>query len=139
MVKDSLTLVPCEEKYWEFIRELRNDVEIQKGFVEKVNISKEDQVKYMSKYNINYFVCLLGDRPVGYIGEIGGDIRLATDKGFQGLGIGKFMVKELISLRPNAYAKVKHDNIPSKRVFIGCNFEFWKIDDNFVYYKPPQE
>ena len=44
MVKE-YKLVQNEPKYWEFIRIVRNDPEMQKGFVEIVNITTEQQIE----------------------------------------------------------------------------------------------
>ena len=44
-----LKLVKNEEKYFEFIRQLRNDEENQKGFLEKSLITSEQQINYMLK------------------------------------------------------------------------------------------
>ena len=130
-----MELIENEEKYWEFIRKVRNDPEIQTGFVEKVEISTEQQAKYMGKYNDNYYICLFEGSPIGFIGEIEDDIRVAVVKEFQKKGVGKFMVNEFMKLRPNSYAKMKHDNIGSKNLFESCGFTYVDKDENFYYYE----
>jgi hypothetical protein len=132
---DEYRLVQNEPGYWEFIRLVRNDPEIQKGFVEVVQITEEQQRNYMEKYNDNYFICLKGDEPVGYIGEIENDIRVAVIMKEQRKGVGKFMVREFMKLRPDSYAKMKHDNVASKRLFESCDFNFVDENDKFKYYK----
>ena len=74
-----LKLVKNEEKYFEFIRNLRNNKENQKGFLEQVSITKEQQKNYMSKYGDDYYICLKENIPVGYIGVVDNDIRVCTD------------------------------------------------------------
>ena len=45
-----MELVDCIEKYWEFIRILRNDKRVLDGFIESTYITKEMQLSYMKKY-----------------------------------------------------------------------------------------
>lgn len=136
MVIKNLNLVENKAEYWEFIREVRNNPIIQKGFVELVEITIEQQVNYMKKYSDKYWVCLNWDlQPIGYIGEIDDDIRLAVIEEAQRNGVAMFMVNELINLRPNSYAKMKYDNIASKNLFEKAGFIYVKKDDNFYYYE----
>ena len=131
-----MKLVPNEPKYWEFIRSLRSNPIIQTGFVDQVQISYEQQKDYMKKYNDNYYICINAfNSPIGFIGEIDDDIRIAVVLEAQRSGVGKFMVIELMKLRPDSYAKVKYDNIASKKLFECCGFTFVKKDDNFLYYE----
>ncbi len=48
------------------------------------------------------------DNPIGYIGVIDNDIRVATHPDHQGKGVGSFMVNEIMKIHPNAFAKVKN-------------------------------
>jgi hypothetical protein len=45
------------------------------------------------------------------------------------------MINECVKIWPTAYAKVKHGNIASDKLFISCGFEVSDRDDNFTYYK----
>ena len=131
-----MKLVQNEPKYWDFIRRVRNDPEIQTGFVEQVNITPEQQAKYMTKYGDGYFICLSEkEKPIGFIGEVEDDIRVAVIQDFQRMGVGKFMVNEFMKLRPDSYAKMQHDNIASKKLFESSGFTYVKMDDNFYYYE----
>ena len=134
-----MRLVKNEKKYWDFIRELRNDQEVQKGFVEQVNISEKQQEAYMEKHNDDYYVCLLKGFPVGYIGDVVLDIRLAVVPELQGRGIGKFMLNEYMKLVPNAIGKVKLDNDASNALFISCGFDRVAKSNEFNYYKKPHD
>ena len=67
-------LVNCIEKYWDFVRVLRNT---NIGFVEQVNITSEQQNKYMAKHSDNYKICLVNNVPAGFIGIVDNDIRFA--------------------------------------------------------------
>ena len=139
----SLKLVQCTEEYWEFVRILRTDPRNIDGFIEHNDITVEDQKKYMEKYWKNYWICIDDTGPLGYIGEINGDIRVCADHDVKGQGISKFMVKELLKLRPNVYAKVKIENIPSQKLFESVGFKLveivdykGKLNESFKYYKP---
>ena len=50
----NLKLIPNKKNYWEFIRLLRADKRVQSGFIQNtLKITKEQQEKYMEKYNDN--------------------------------------------------------------------------------------
>lgn len=112
-----------ESCYYDFIRELRNHPEVQGGFIEWVEITPEQQSDYMSKYADHYCVCLVDGKPAGYIGEIEGDLRVATHPSFQGKGVGNFMVREFCKNRPGCFAKVKVENTASLKLFRKAGFE----------------
>jgi len=118
----NLKLVNCEEKYWDFIRTLRMNKNVVDGFVTNVFISVEDQKKYMSKYNNNYYIAILDEQPVGFVGVIDDDIRICTHPDFQKKGIGKFMLKSISKLIPTAFGKIKINNKASKKLFESCGF-----------------
>jgi len=133
---ENLKLVQNEPRYWEFIRIVRNDPEMQKGFVEIVNITTEQQINYMNKYGSSYFICLNeNNEPIGFIGEVNDDIRVAVIPEYQKRGVGKFMVGEFMKLKPNSYAKMKFDNTASKKLFESCGFIYISKDDKFYYYQ----
>jgi RimJ/RimL family protein N-acetyltransferase len=114
--------VKNEQKYYDFIRLLRN-ANHNGGFVEGCNITESQQEKYMETYKENYFLCLLNNKPVGFAGQIEGDIRVAVSPDHFGQGIGKFLINELMKLYPTAYAKIKIDNPQSMSVFTKCGFK----------------
>lgn len=129
--KSVLKLVPCTKEYWEYIRTLRNDEKVQKGFIETTQITPEMQEKYMNKYSECYRIALIevhvGDSlskiPVGFVGVIENDIRVCTHPDFQGNGYGKFMINECMKIWPNAFAKIKIDNKASLKLFKSCGFK----------------
>ncbi len=114
--------VKNEKKYFDFIRKLRN-ANHNDGFTEQVNITEEQQSKYMEKYESNYFICLDGNDPVGFIGQINGDIRVATLPEYFGKGVGLFLVNNLMEVCPDSFAKVKVDNVASYNLFKKAGFE----------------
>tara|TARA_R110001583_G_scaffold80217_3_gene215685 strand:+ start:259 stop:642 length:384 start_codon:yes stop_codon:yes gene_type:complete len=116
-------LIENEEKYWEFIRELRNMDGVRQGFVQQDIISKKSHEQYMKKNSEFFWICIDKGHPIGYIGIIDLDIRIATHPNYQGKGIASFMLKEVMKSNPDAIAKVKIDNRASLRLFEKCGFK----------------
>jgi len=117
-----MELTNCTHIYWEFIRALRNDKRTQSGFIQKEYITKEAQEIYMKLNASNYKIALLNGSPVGYVGVIDNDIRVCTHPDYQGKGVGKFMIKEIIKIWPNSKAKIKINNFNSIKLFEACGF-----------------
>jgi len=118
-----MKLIKNKSIYWDFIRDLRNHPEVKKGFVNQEHISKKQHYMFMERHGLKYYICLVDEKPAGYIGVIDGDIRVATHPEFQGMGIGKFMVNELVKLHPYSFAKVKLQNEASIKLFEACGFK----------------
>ena len=89
----------------------------------------------MSKHSQDYWICLNGEIPVGFIGVVENDIRLAVEPSYKNKGVGTFMVGEISKIDKNATAKVLLDNTPSQKTFEKNNFQIYKVDNNFKYYK----
>lgn len=119
----SLILVECSNEYWEYVRLLRLNPKVIDGFIQKVNITKDEQIDYMKKYASCYRVALLNSQPCGYVGVIENDIRVCTDPEYQGRGIGKFMISEVKKIWPNAIAKIKVSNSASLKLFEACGYK----------------
>jgi ribosomal protein S18 acetylase RimI-like enzyme len=131
-----MKLIKNDEKYYEFIRTLRIHEDNISGFINQSQISKEDQINYMSEYKNNYYICINEfDQPLGWIGQVDNDIRLCVEPTFKNMGVGTFMLGELYKLYPNANGKVLKNNIVSNKLFIKCGFTLYKEDNNFKYYK----
>lgn len=122
-------IVPCTPEYWEFVRELRNDERVADGFIEQVHITPEQQQAYMAKYSSNYFIAVVDNIPVGYVGSIDRDIRICTSPDFQGTGVGKVMLNFIMEKFPYSYGKVKLHNKASRQLFESCGFK-----ETFVIY-----
>lgn len=118
-----MVLVKNNYIYWEFIRNLRNLDGVREGFIEQDIIDPKDHQEYMKKYSDCFYICLIDEIPAGYVGVIQNDIRVATHPNFQGQGVGKFMINQIMNLNPTAYAKVKIDNQASLKLFKSCGFE----------------
>ena len=116
-----LELIRCERKYWDFVLELRNS--LREGFIEQEIIKVKDHYKYMQSHYQDYYIALEDGEAVGWVGEINKDIRVATHPNHQKKGIAKFMINELMEIRPNSFAKVKLDNEASIRLFESCGFK----------------
>lgn len=118
-----MKLVDCDPIYWEFVRILRNDPKVSDGFIQTNFITPQQQIDYMNNHSMFYRICLLDGVPVGYIGVIDNDIRVCTHPEFQKKGVAEFMVNELMKSYPGAFAKIKVDNIASRRLFEKCGFK----------------
>lgn len=77
----------------------------------------------MKKYSDCFYICLHNGQPMGYIGVIEEDIRVATHPDCQGKGAASFMVKEIKKLYPTSVAKVKTENKASLGLFKKCGFK----------------
>ena len=119
---NKITLVECDEKYWEFVRKLRMNDEVIDGFIKTDFISKDQQSRYMNKYSNNYRIALIDEIPVGFVGVIENDIRVCTHPEHQRKGVGKFMINECLKIWPDAFAKIKIDNKSSLKLFESCGF-----------------
>jgi ribosomal protein S18 acetylase RimI-like enzyme len=117
-----LSLAPLTESTFEFIRNLRNDPLNSEAFVNNDYISRENHQKYMKKYLDKYFICYQDDTPVGFIGVVDNDIRLAVAHEYRNQGIGKFMVLEVLKIFPGASAKIKIGNLASIALFKSIGF-----------------
>jgi RimJ/RimL family protein N-acetyltransferase len=134
-----MELVECAEQYWEFVRKLRMDGRVIDGFLETTPITEQQQIKYMTDNSQYYRIALVNGQPAGYVGVLNDDIRVCTHPDFWGMGVGKFMIKSAMAIWPTAYAKVKHGNTASDKLFVACGFEESGTDDKFTYYKKKEK
>ena len=118
-----MQFVKNERKYWEFIRQLRNDERVKQGFIQQEVIDEEQHETYMSKYGDKFYLCLIEDQPAGYVGVIEDDIRVATHPDYQKMGVGLFMIKQVNKAFPGAVAKVKLENEASIKLFEKAGFK----------------
>lgn len=121
--KLSLKLVKNSPKYYEFIRNLRNNPKVKKYFIQQNHITKKQQEIYMKKHQNDYFICLYNNSPAGYVGVIKGDIRIAVHPNFQKRGIGLFLIKNIQRRYKNLEAKIKIDNFISIKLFKKAGFK----------------
>lgn len=116
----------------EFIRHLRNDPLNASAFVNNIFISSENHAQYMAEHMHEYFVCTENGTPVGFIGVVENDIRLAVAHRFRNRGVAKFMVTEILKVYPGAIAKVKVKNEASIALFESLGF----VKTYHLYEKP---
>jgi len=130
--KEKLQFIPNNERYYEFIRELRSHPDLVSGFVQQGKITSEQQKEYMKKHGHEYYICLYDKEPVGFIGSVNKDIRLAVKKEFQRMGIASFMLSEISKIISDYEVKVKSDNIKSLGFFEKNGFmrKYTEIVDN---------
>jgi GNAT superfamily N-acetyltransferase len=122
-----MDLIPITEKYYEFVRFLRTHPDNKGGFLEDASITEGQQKEYMKKHGENYFVALLYDEPVGYVGVIDNDIRICTHPMHHGKGVGKFMLSEIVKLYPQATGRILKDNVASRKLFDFCKVPYQVI------------
>lgn len=129
-----MELINCNKEYWEFVRILRTHPDNKNWFFTQTDITPEQQINYMEKNSNKYKICLLNDKPVGYIGIINdNEITYCVDSEFKGKGIGTFMVTEFMKEYDNLTAFVFPQNIPSSKVFEKLGWEkqiFYKMSKN---------
>lgn len=117
-----MRLVPCTPAYWEFVRTLRTDPRTSHGFIQQVEITTEQQEKYMAGHWHEYFIALVNNEPAGFVGNVDDDIRVCTHPDFQRRGVGAFMIQELSKISPSGIAKIKIENEASKALFLASGF-----------------
>ena len=111
-------MVSADESYFSFVRELRNNPITNIAFINRDLISEESHLDYMKKNSMFYKICLLDGVPVGYIGVIEKDIRIAVHNDYLQLGIGTFMLNEITKdASDNLSAKIKIENMASIKLF----------------------
>jgi RimJ/RimL family protein N-acetyltransferase len=116
-------LVNCSVDYWDFVRILRNDPRNAHGFIKPGDVTQEQQTAYMMDHHQDYKICLSGTTPVGFVGDVDGDIRVCVDHDHKNKGIATFMVKDYVKQRQGLFAKVKIDNEASLNLFLKCGFK----------------
>ena len=79
---------------------LRTDPRMLDGFIQRAEITPEQQRKYMQAHWQEYFVALVNGQPAAFVGSVDGDIRVCTHPDYQSLGVGTFMVTELMRRFP---------------------------------------
>ena len=76
----------------------------------------------MESQGDNFYLCLADGIFAGFIRVCDDDIGVCTHPDFQRMGVGKFMVNEIMQLYPDAVAKIKLENKASIKLFESCGF-----------------
>ncbi|MFM7468501.1 MAG: N-acetyltransferase family protein [Vampirovibrionales bacterium] len=111
----------------EFIRKLRN--QLKASFVHQEDITPEQQTAYMATHRASYWVCWMDRIPVGFIGIVAHDLRLAVSPDHQRMGVAAHMLQEVLPLFPEAEVKVKPENLASLAFFQRQGFQPCGTDD----------
>tara|TARA_Y100000588_G_C14164690_1_gene886388 strand:- start:1081 stop:1482 length:402 start_codon:yes stop_codon:yes gene_type:complete len=126
-----LKLVNCNISYWNFVRKIRNE---NQGFITYAKISIYTQILYMFKHAKNYKICIDGEQPVGFIGNVNNDLRFAVHKNFRRKGIGKYMLSNFNTCQ-ETIGKVNIENIGSRKLFEACGWKENNKIGQFIFYK----
>ena len=109
-MSDGISIDCCWSEHWEFVRNLRNHPEVKKGFINQENIDWLTHKRYMVDHSKNYWVLLKNGNPIGFVGSVDGDIRIAIIPEESGNGYGKILINHVMEQRPLSQAKVKLEN-----------------------------
>lgn len=123
-----MVVVGENKTYREFVRKLRNDKRLKKSWVNHTNITKEQQKEYMDKYGNQYFIFINGEKPIGFIGIVDEDLRLAVLPEYQNAGVGQYMLDFIISSEKKFKVRVRKDNIDSQKFFERNKIKFELVD-----------
>jgi hypothetical protein len=118
-----LMLVPITVEFFEFVRRLRTDSRDVNSYIENAEITVQNQIEYMNQHMQDYFICLNQNVPIGFVGVVQNDIRLAVVHEFRNRGVATFMVNEISRLYPDAHAKIKTSNVASIALFESAGFK----------------
>lgn len=122
---------------WEFIRWLRNLT--KDNFIHQHEITKQEHQDFMMKNYQNYYVALINPAdwtPIGFVGDVGGDIRFAVHPDYQGKKVGTKLLQFIKEKYPFSIGKVKKDNISSNKAFEKAKFVLYYETENFNYWVP---
>ena len=119
------------DEYREFIRQLRMNPQLSKSFVVSGFISKPEQHEYMEKHGLDYWVCLdKEDKPMGFVGVVHNDLRIAVDPKYRNKGVGSFMLKFILgrSRYKDMKIKVRKTNKDGQVFFTKHKLPFTLVD-----------
>ena len=119
----NLKLVEVLPEHYQFIRELRFHPDNIDGFVNQNEVSEKQQEEYMKRYSSFYKVCLMDEIPVGFVGVVENDIRVAVKPEYKKRGIAKYMIENTMISYPDSKAKIKVNNTSSIKLFESCGFK----------------
>lgn len=126
-----IEIVDNDVKWWSHIASLRSIREVQKGFIQRLYdwIPFQQQANHMGQHGENYIVAASGDQFLGYARCIDGDIGICVYPELQKRGIASMLLEELLKRYPDAHARVKVDNEPSKKLFEKFGFTVTDVVD----------
>jgi ribosomal protein S18 acetylase RimI-like enzyme len=107
----------------EYVRYLRNCPDFKSSFIQQEDITEQQQIEYMSTHGEDYWVCYDKWQPVGFIGVVDSDLRLAVHPEYQKYEYGTFMINEMKKMY-NFTVKVRKDNHISQKFFTKLNIDY---------------
>lgn len=116
-------IVLCNHKYWEFVRQLRNNSDVKSGFLNQEYITERAHTTYMSDNWLDFWIYLENGEPIAYYGVVDDDIRFCVHPDHQGKGVGTDMLNHCKEHYPNAEAIVLKGNEASARAFEKAGFK----------------
>lgn len=122
---------------WEFIRWLRNLT--KDNFIHQHEITKQEHQDFMMKNYQNYYVALINPAdwtPIGFVGDVDGDIRFAVHPDYQGKKVGTKLLQFIKEKYPNSYGKVKKDNIASRKAFLSAGYLEAVENEKYILFAP---
>lgn len=125
-------------EYWEFIRYVRNST--KQGFITQEYIDEDTHYTFMAKHWRSYYILLadygrgLDKGKLGFIGIVNDDIRFGLLPSAQGHGLGTEMLRFIKEKYPNAYGRVKVDNIASNKAFEKAGYLKFEREDFHYFY-----
>lgn len=115
-----------KQHHYEAIRILRN--QHKDSFLSDQEIDSETHEKFMNHHAATYRVAInLEGTVVGFIGHVGGDVRLATRKDTMRSGVASFLWERFKLEFEGLTVKVKRDNKRSMAFFENMG---WKVDSS---------
>jgi GNAT superfamily N-acetyltransferase len=85
---------------------------------------------FMTHNADDYFICVNADRtPVGFVGVVCNDIRIAVHPDHQGRGYARYMLETIKVVYPEAHAKIFVKNIASRKLFESVGIPITLIPD----------
>jgi spore coat polysaccharide biosynthesis protein SpsF len=139
------------EKDCDLLFDWANDNYVRKNSFNSNKITYEDHIKwFQKKLELDNCIIYIGEENNNTIGQIRLDINNNTgiinysiDKHYRGEGYGTKMLQELERTleRENLVeinkliGKVKHNNIPSQRVFEKCKYKVMDSEEYLIYSK----
>lgn len=124
-----LEIKEANSKYWQFIRELRTHPLLKEGFISQGDITPSDQIAYMKKYHKSYWVAIIENTPIGFVGVVDNDIRVAILPDYQKRGYAKQLIEFVNKKYPDAIARVKVENLASLKLFQSAKFKIKGIEE----------
>jgi hypothetical protein len=95
LMSGKISIDSCWPEHWEFVRNLRNHPISKKGFISQEDIDWLTHKRYMVQHSGNYWILLKDNNPIGFVGSVCDDIRVAVLPEESGNGYGKILINHV--------------------------------------------